>query len=222
MGEFVTLTAADGFEFKAYKALPDGKPKGAIVVIQEIFGVNFHVRDLTDRVAALGYVAIAPAVFDRYERDFDVDYSAESRAKAFAFIPKLDFPAMLLDIAATKDAVAAYGKVGIVGFCLGGTMAWLGATRLGFDAAVGYYGGRIAAFAEEEPKCPVILHFGEKDEHIPLSVGESVKAHWPDVEVYNYPADHAFMRDPDPSVYDEASSVLSWERTVKLFADNIG
>ncbi len=221
MSEWITLTAADGHQFKAWRVMPTGTPKGAIVVIQEIFGVNAHIRDVTARFAALGYAAIAPAIFDRYERDFDVGYTGTDRERAMAIAGKLNMDTILLDTAAAKAAVAGYGKTGIVGYCLGGTVAWLGATRLGFDAAEGYYGGRIAMFDAEEPGCPVQLHFGEKDAHIPLSVGENVKAKHPQVEVFNYPADHGFACDARAQ-FDEASRDLAWSRVVPFFAKHVG
>jgi carboxymethylenebutenolidase len=221
MGTWIELKAADGHHFKAWQAMPAGKPKGAIVVIQEIFGVNAHIRDVTERYAALGYVAIAPAIFDRYERDFDVGYAGADFERGMGIAKRLNMDTILLDTAAAKAAVAGHGKTGIVGYCLGGTIAWLGATRLGFDAAEGYYGGRIAAFDAEVPKCPVQLHFGEKDANIPLSVGENVKAKHPDVEVFVYPADHGFACDARAQ-FDEPSRDLAWSRVVPFFAQYIG
>ena len=169
MAEWVELTASDGHTFKAWRAAPAGKAKGAIVVIMEIFGVNSHIRNVTERFAREGYVAIAPALFDRYERDFDIGYGQDERPKAMAIIPKLDIAKAMLDAEASRAAVASAGKVGIVGFCFGGVVAWLGATRLKFAASSCYYGGRIAALKSETPHCPVIMHFGAKDAHIPLS-----------------------------------------------------
>lgn len=222
MGEFIELTASDGHVLKAYKAMPAGTPKGAIVVVQEIFGVNAHIRDMTERFASLGYVAIAPAMFDRYERDLDIGYSGEDRQKAFSFVPKLDMEKAALDALAAKQDVSGYGKTAITGFCFGGTVAFLGAVRLGFDASVAFYGGGVAHFATEPAKCPAMLHFGAKDDHIPLSVGETVKANSPASEVYTYPAGHAFMRDVDPNAYHKESADLAWGRTVEFLAKHIG
>ncbi len=221
MAEWVELTASDGHKFKAWRAAPQGKAKGAIVVIQEIFGVNHHIRDVTERFAREGYLAIAPALFDRYERDFDVGYGPEDRAKAMAFIPKLNIEKGLLDTEAARATVAGVGKIGVVGFCFGGTVAWLGATRLTFDAAVAYYGGQIAAMASEKPKCPVIMHFGEKDAHIPLSSVEQIKKAQPNVPVYVYDADHGFSCD-ERATFDKAAHELAWSRTIKFFRENVG
>ena len=221
MAEWVDLTASDGHKFKAWRAAPQGKAKGAVVVIQEIFGVNHHIRDVTERFAREGYLAIAPALFDRYQRDFDVGYGPEDRAKAMAFIPKLNIEKGLLDTEAARAAVAGVGKIGVVGFCFGGTVAWLGATRLTFNAAVAYYGGQIAALANEKPKCPVIMHFGEKDAHIPLSSVEQIKKAQPNVPVYVYDADHGFSCD-ERATFDKAAHELAWSRTTKFFRENIG
>jgi len=221
MAEWVDLTASDEHKFKAWRAAPQGKAKGAIVVIQEIFGVNHHIRDVTERFAREGYLAIAPALFDRYQRDFDVGYGPEDRAKAMAFIPKLNIEKGLLDTEAARAAVAGVGKIGVVGFCFGGTVAWLGATRLTFDAAVAYYGGQIAALANEKPKCPVIMHFGEKDAHIPLSSVEQIKKAQPTVPVYVYDADHGFSCD-ERATFDKAAHELAWSRTTKFFRENVG
>jgi len=221
MAEWVDLTASDGHKFKAWRAAPQGKAKGAVVVIQEIFGVNHHIRDVTERFAREGYLAIAPALFDRYQRDFDVGYGPEDRAKAMAFIPKLNIEKGLLDTEAARAAVAGVGKIGVVGFCFGGTVAWLGATRLTFNAAVAYYGGQIAALANEKPKCPVIMHFGEKDAHIPLSSVEQIKKAQPNVPVYVYDADHGFSCD-ERATFDKAAHELAWLRTTKFFRENVG
>src|SRR5262245_51838994 len=145
MGQMLTLKASDGHSFGAYRADPAGTPKGAIVVIQEIFGVNSHIRNVTDRFAKEGYVAIAPAIFDRAEKNFQSGYSADEVAAARNFIGKIPMDQMLLDTQAAIDAVKSAGPVGIVGFCLGGSIAFLAAGKLeGLSAAVGYYGGMVA------------------------------------------------------------------------------
>ncbi|HYW59585.1 MAG TPA: dienelactone hydrolase family protein, partial [Xanthobacteraceae bacterium] len=176
MGSKITLTASDGFKLGGYRAEPQGKPKGGMVVIQEIFGVNHHIRAVCDRVAALGYVATAPAVFDRVQPDFECGYSPDEIAHARTLIPKVDWGKMLLDTKAAVDNVAPAGKVGIVGFCMGGSVAFLSAAKLdGLSAAVGYYGGTIAKNADEKPKVPTLLHFGDQDQSIPMSDVEIVK-----------------------------------------------
>jgi carboxymethylenebutenolidase len=221
MGDWVDLTASDGFELKAWRAAPSGKARGAIVVIQEIFGVNRHIRDVTERFAREGYVAIAPALFDRYERDFDIGYGQDERPKAMAIVPKIDIAKAMLDTEAARAAVASAGKVGIVGFCYGGVVAWLGATRLKFAASSCYYGGRIAALKDEIPHCPVIMHFGAKDAHIPLSDVEAIRKAQPNVPIYVYDADHGFSCD-DRETFDKAAHELAWSRTMKLFRENVG
>lgn len=221
MAAWVELTASDGHEFKAWQAAPQGKPKGAIVVVQEIFGVNHHIRDVTERFAKEGYLAIAPALFDRYQRDFDVNYGPEDMQKAMQVVPKIDIAKGMIDTEAARAAVAGAGKVGVVGYCFGGVVAWLGATRLKFDAASCYYGGRIAAVKDEKPKCPVIMHFGSKDAHIPMTMVDDIRKAQPNVPIYVYDADHGFSCDERAS-FDKAAHELAWTRTMKLFRENVG
>jgi carboxymethylenebutenolidase len=216
VGEQISLRASDGHQLGGYRADPQGAPKGGMVVIQEIFGVNHSIRSVCDRLAAEGYSAIAPALFDRTERDFDVGYSPEDMARARRFIAKPDWDAMLRDTDAAKNALASSGKVGIVGFCLGGSIAYLAATRLaGLSAAIGYYGGQIIRFVDEREKCPVQLHFGEKDEHIPQTDVGVIRTKHPQFEIYTYPAGHAFSNADRPS-FHEASAKLAWERMLKF------
>ena len=163
MGQDITLTASDGFKLGGYRADPAGSPKGAIVVIQEIFGVNHHIRSVCDRLVQEGYVAIAPSIFDRTEPDFQTGYSPDEVANARKFIANPDWPAMLRDSQAAIEAVKSVGPVGIIGFCLGGSIAYAAATKLsGLSAAIGYYGGAVVRFADDKPKVPTQLHFGEK------------------------------------------------------------
>jgi carboxymethylenebutenolidase len=222
MGQTVTLTASDGFKLGGYRADPASTPKGAIVVIQEIFGVNSHIRNICDRFAKEGYVAIAPAIFDRIEPNFQSGYSPEEVAVARKFVAAPDWPAMLRDTQAAIDAVKDVGPVGIVGFCLGGSVAYAAATKLsGLSAAVGYYGGAVVRFADEKPAVPTQLHFGEKDHGIPMSDVETIKAKRPDVEVFIYPgAQHGFGCDERAS-YDKASSDLAWQRSLAFFAQHL-
>lgn len=219
----ISLTASDGHTLGAYRADPEGASRGGIVVIQEIFGVNSHIRSICDRLAADGYAAIAPALFDRQERDFESGYSPEEVERARGFIANPDWDAMLTDTDAAKAALADTGKVGIVGFCLGGSVAFAAATRLeAFSAAVGFYGGRIAAMADETPRIPVQLHYGSEDQGIPMSNVETVKSKRPDVEIFVYEgAGHGFNCDARPSYHAEAAK-LAWDRTMKFFADHMG
>lgn len=222
MGQNITLTASDDFKLGAYRADPSTPPKGAIVVIQEIFGVNSHIRNVCDRLASAGYVAIAPAIFDRIEPNFQSGYSPDEVAVARKFIANPDWPAMLRDTQAAIDAVKDSGPVGIIGFCLGGSVAYAAATKLsGLKAAVGYYGGVIVRFADDKPTVPTQLHFGEKDTGIPLTDVETIKTKRPDVEVFIYPgAQHGFGCDERGS-FDKASSDLAWQRSLAFFAAHL-
>jgi carboxymethylenebutenolidase len=223
MSEFVTLTTEDGLEIGAYVARPEGEPIAALVVVQEIFGVNAHIRSVTDGYAKDGFLAISPAIFDRVEKGVELNYDEAGWKAAMPLFQKLSPEITLHDVA----AAIAYGKaetgkkVGIVGYCYGGSMAWLASTRLTVDAAVGYYGGYIGKYATETPKCPVMLHFGAKDDHIPASVAEAVKAANPDVEIFWYDAGHAFNRDADPHAYVPEAAKLARERSVAFLRKNL-
>jgi carboxymethylenebutenolidase len=222
MGKWIELTASDGFKLKAWRADPAGKPKGGIVVIQEIFGVNSHIRSVTDRAAAAGYLAIAPAIFDRVEPGVDIGYTGPDREKGMAIMGKIDRDKVSLDVASAIPLAAEAGKVGIVGFCFGGTVAWgAAATLSGLSASVGYYGGGIIGLKDLQPKVPTELHFGEKDAHIPLDGVREVEKLHPDVKVYVYPADHGFNCDQRDS-YDKPSADLAWGRTFEFFGKHIG
>ena len=222
MGQDIKLTASDDFQLGAYRAEPAGAPKGAIVVIQEIFGVNHHIRNVCDRLANEGHVAIAPSIFDRIEPNFTSGYSPDEIAVARKFVANPDWPAMLRDTQAAIDAVKAVGPVGIIGFCLGGSVAYAAASKLtGLSAAVGYYGGAIARFADDKPAVPTQLHFGEKDAGIPLADVETIRDKRPDVDVFIYPgAQHGFHCDERAS-YDKASADIAWPRSIAFFAKNL-
>ena len=222
MGQDVTLTASDGFKLGGYRADPAGTPKASIVVIQEIFDVNHHIRSVCDRLAGAGYVAIAPSIFDRIEPNFQCGYSPDEVANARKFVANPDWAAMLLDTQAAIDAVKSVGPVGIIGFCLGGSVAFVAATKLsGLSAAVGYYGGAVVRFADDKPKVPTQLHFGEMDAGIPLADVETIKAKRPDVEVHVYPgAQHGFHCDERAS-YDKTSADIAWPRSLAFFAKNL-
>lgn len=221
MGRHFTLTATDKHQLGAYRAEPKGTPKGGMVVAQEIFGVNNHIRNVCDRLAETGYVAVAPALFDRFVRNFESGYSPDEVANARKYLGNIDWDAMMRDVAAAADDVRSAGPVGVVGFCMGGTVAFLSATRLdGISAAVCYYGGQIVRFADEKAKCPVQMHFGEQDTHIPMSDVESIKARQPQAEVYIYPAGHGFHCDERGSFHD-ASAKIAWERSLSFLAANL-
>ena len=223
MGQNITLTSKDGFQFGAYKAEPEGKPRGAVVVIQEIFGVNHHIRSVADRYAQLGYVAIAPSLFDRGEKGFESGYDGAAMDKARGFTQKISLDDRLADTQAAIDAVKSVGKVAVVGFCMGGSIAFLSTTRLnGVSAAVGYYGGQIAQFATEKPKAPILLHFGEKDQSIPLTDVEKIKAAQAGVPIFVYNgAGHGFHCDERGSFNAEAAQVAG-ARTQDSLTKHIG
>ena len=220
---YLTLTASDGHQLGAYRADPQAAARGAIVVVQEIFGVNTHIRSICDRLAALGYVAIAPAIFDRTEPDFQSGYSADEVDRARAFIANADWDAFVRDTNAAREAVADIGTVGVVGFCLGGSVAFLAATRLeGFSAASGFYGGRIDAYADEVPRCPTQLHYGSDDHGIPMSNVDKVRARRPECDIYVYDgAGHGFHCDEREGFHPGASK-QAWGRMVGFFAEHIG
>ena len=222
MGHDIKLTASDNFQLGGYRADTTAAPKAAVVVIQEIFGVNHHIRAVCDRFAGNGYVAIAPAIFDRIERNFQCAYSPEEVAVARKFVANLDWTAMLRDSQAAIDAVKDVGPVGIIGFCLGGSVAYAAATKLsGLSAAIGYYGGAIVRFADDKPKVPTQLHFGEKDVGIPLGDVDIIRAKRPDVEIHTYPgAQHGFGCDERAS-YDEASAGIAKQRSLDFFATHL-
>ena len=222
MGQDIKLTASDGFELGAYRADPNGAPKGAVVVIQEIFGVNHYIRKVCDRFAEQGYVAVAPAIFDRIEPNFQSGYSEAEVANARKFVAAPDWPAMLLDTQAAIDSVKDGGPVGIIGFCLGGSVAFAAATKLsGLSAAIGYYGGAIVRFADDKPTVPTQLHFGAQDHGIPLSDVETIRAKRPDVEVFVYDgAQHGFGCDERGS-FDPASAELARQRSLAFFEKHL-
>jgi len=222
MGKMLELTASDGHKFGAYRADPAGKPKGAVVVIQEIFGVNNHIKRTTDGFAAKGYVAIAPALFDRAKKDIQLGYDADAIAQGRDIRGKVGDEGPLKDIQAAIDSVKGAGKIATVGYCWGGTLAFLSATRLhGITAAVGYYGGGIAGAAGEKPKVPTMLHFGDKDASIPMTDVEKVKAARKDTTIYVYPAGHGFNCDERGS-YDATSAKQALDRTMTFLAQQIG
>jgi len=222
MGKMIELTASDGHKFAAYRSDPAGKAKGAVVVIQEIFGVNNHVKRTTDGFAAKGYAAIAPALFDRKQRGVDLGYDQAAIEAGRNIRGAVGDDGPLKDIQAAIDAVKGTGKIATVGYCWGGTLAFLSATRLsGLACSVGYYGGGIAAAAAEKPKVPTMLHFGDKDASIPMTDVEKVKAARKDVTIYVYPAGHGFNCDERGS-YDAAQAKTALDRTMSFLAEYVG
>ncbi|PYM66094.1 MAG: carboxymethylenebutenolidase [Candidatus Rokuibacteriota bacterium] len=223
MGDTLTLSASDGHRLSAYRATPAGTPRGGLVVAQEIFGVNSHIKRVADGWAADGYVALAPALFDRVERGVALLYTQADIERGREIRGKMSTEDAVQDVrAAVRELAQAGHRIGVVGYCWGGTLAWLAATRVdGVAAAVGYYGGGVAEAAAEEPRCPVLLHFGETDGSIPPEHWETVRRLRPTVPVHIYPAGHGFNCD-ERAHYHEPSARLARERTLALFRQHVG
>jgi carboxymethylenebutenolidase len=223
MGKMIELTAADGHKFKAYRADPAGKPKGAVIVIMEIFGVNSHIKAVTDGYAADGYVAIAPAMFDRVHRDLDVGYTPPDIEIGRAAMQKMKLEEAVKDVAATLGEVKSAGKVGIVGYCWGGTCAWKSASSVdGLSCAIAYYGGGVPGLIGDKPKVPVMFHWGETDASIPLEKAKEVAAAHANQIHYFYPgAGHGFNCDQRPS-YNADASKLARTRSLEFLAKHVG
>ena len=228
MGQFITLTAADGFTFSSYVAQPQGKPRGAIVVVQEIFGVNSHICDVADRFAAEGYLAVAPAAFDRVKTGVDLGYNEAGMTEGIALkaaVEALPGAGVLQDIQAAIDHASKISgeKVGIIGFCWGGLLTCRAACMLnGLSVAVPYYGGGMTSSHEiaRQPKVPVMAHFSDRDHSISMeSITAFIQAH-PEVQSHIYSADHGFNCD-QRGAYDEASALLARERTLAFLAENL-
>jgi carboxymethylenebutenolidase len=215
----VTLTAADGFKLSAYRADPAGPVRGGVVVIQEIFGVNHHIRSVCDRLADAGYRAMAPQVFDRIEPNFESGYTVPEVTRARELAGQIDWAKMVLDASAAVDALKREGPVAIMGFCMGGSLAFLAATRLGgLAAAICYYGSRIVRDADSKPRCPVLMHFGGDDAHISMADVEIIRQKRPECEIHVYPgAEHAFSNDDRPS-YELRSAKIAWQRSLALLS----
>jgi carboxymethylenebutenolidase len=222
MGSNVELVAADGHRLSAYLSTPPGRPRGGIVIIQEIFGVTRHIRAVTDQYAAAGFQSIAPALFDRIERNVDVPYNDLARGKGY--VSRLKEDKVTLDVQAAIDCVRGDGKVGIVGYCWGGTVAYLAAAKNDVDAAVTYYGagiGRHVADGSARPRVPIMFHFGETDASIPLSVIEQIEAAVSEGIFHLYPGGHGFNCTERQS-FEPASAKLALERSLEFLHRNIG
>ena len=222
MGEQRQLRAIDGFTFGAYEARPEGTAKGAILVVQEIFGVNNHIREVCDGYAQAGYVALAPQIFDRVERDVELGYDDAGMTAGIGIARgKLDTADTLKDLQASIEDLSRHGKVGVVGYCFGGLLTWLAACDLnGVACASSYYGGGVVGEIERSARCPVIMHFGELDAHIPMSDVAQIDAALPDVTVHTYNADHGFNCDHRESFNAEAAAQAK-ERSLAFFAEHL-
>jgi carboxymethylenebutenolidase len=212
MGESINIPTTRTQCIGGYLASAQGKPKGGVVVIQEIFGVTAHIRDVADRFAAAGYTALAPAFFDHLESGLELGYDKAGMERGKALVTELGLDRAVEDVASAAEAIASAGPIGTVGFCWGGTVALLSALRLGLPS-VSYYGARNVSFLGEKPKAPVMFHFGENDPSIPAEAVAKHRELLPQMDVYTYPTGHAFNRDHDPH-YDEASAKLAWQRTL--------
>jgi len=212
MGEFTTLMARDGHEFNAWLAAPTGPARGAVVIAQEIFGVNRHIRAVADGYAAAGYVTIAPCLYDRVRRGIELGYSEKETQEGRGYRLQIPKEKTLLDLGASINVVKHAGRVAVVGFCWGGTLAYLAACELPVACAVSYYGGQIKDHLAKSPRRPVLYHFGDRDPYIPASDIEKIRAADPSGEFHLYPADHGFNCEERGS-YDAASARLALERT---------
>jgi len=223
MGKTIELAAADGYKLSAYRAEPQGKPKGALIVAMEIFGVNSHIRSIADGYAADGYLAIAPALFDRVERGYDTGYGPADRQTGIDIIQKkINLDDTMKDVAAALQSVASAGKVGIVGYCWGGRVSWLSAAKVGgLACAISYYGGGIPGLADLQPKCPVLFHWGETDQSLPLDQVKAFAAKHSGETHYFYPAGHGFNCDQRES-YDAASAKLARTRSLEFLRKHVG
>lgn len=222
MGSEIKLTASDGHQLNAYLA-ESVKATASLVVIQEIFGLNSHIRGVVDDYAGQGFRVIAPALFDRVEPHLELGYGPEDLAKGLAVRNKIGQDEMMKDVAAAVEyggSIANGTKTGVLGYCLGGTLAWLAATRLNVAAAVGYYGGRIAEHASEEPHCPVMLHFGAQDQHIPAAEIEKIRRAHPDVPIFIYDAGHGFNCEQRKD-FEPKSAGLARQRTLEFFRKHL-
>lgn len=217
------MTAGDGHKLDAYRARPEGPARAGLVVIQEIFGVNSHIRNVADRFAAQGFDALAPALFDRAERGVELGYEADDVDRGREIRGRISTDEALLDLDAAIKLLASTGRpVAVVGYCWGGSLAWAAATRLqGLSCAVSYYGGQVAEMADEQPRCPVMLHFGENDHGIPIQQVETVRAKHPDLPLFTYAAGHGFSCDERAS-YHAPSAELAFTRTVAFLKAHTG
>lgn len=225
MGQMVELTASDGHKLQAYRAEPSGTPRAGLVVLQEIFGVNKHIQEVADQYAAEGYLAIAPALFDRVGPGIELGYDEDSIAKGRDIAFNLDPELPVRDTDAAVQAASSAGKVCVVGYCWGGSLTFLASCKLNVAAASSYYGGQILMALEREPglkpAAPLIFHFGEHDAGIPLSDVDQVHAKFPEAPLHMYDAGHGFNCDHRGS-YDEASARTARERTLEFFNQHLG
>jgi carboxymethylenebutenolidase len=223
MGERIKLTASDGFELNAYRAVPEGKPKAGVVVIQEVWGLSRWIREVTDRYARHGYLAVAPAMFDRVEYGYESDSYTPDQFKIIGeLMKKFSHDTAILDVEAAVKEAAAGGKVGITGYCFGGTVSWRAASKgLGLSAASGYYGGGVPNYIGMKPLIPTQMHYGDKDTGIPMEQVEMLIEQHPTVEVHVYHAEHGFCNSDRPDKFDEAACTKASARTLEFFRKHL-
>ena len=218
------LTASDGFTLNAYTAKPEGAPRGGVVVIQEVWGVNKWVASVADRFARHGFLAIAPALFDRMQMGYESEnYGQDQFAVIGELMKTFDPQKALLDIAAAVQAASAGGKVGITGYCFGGANTWRACHEgLGLSAGSGYYGGGVPNYIDLEPQVPLEMHYGDKDTGIPMEQVEALQKRHPNVGIYTYPAEHGFCNSDRPERFDEAACKKASARTLEFFHKHLG
>jgi carboxymethylenebutenolidase len=224
-GAYANLTAADGHVFAVYESRPQQPPRGGVIVLQEVFGVNRHIRAVADAYAAAGYHVMAPALYDRVARDAAFEYTDEGRDAGRRIVERVTWDDAIRDIDATRAALARSGRVGLVGYCYGGIAGWRAVTHLdGLAAASCYYASRIGEYAHEVPRAPVQFHFAERDHSVSAADIETVRNAQAnrDVAMWVYPAAHGFNCDLRPTIYDPAASALARERTLAFFARYVG
>ena len=220
MNEIIEITAKDNHQFSAYISQPSGKPKAGIVIIQEIFGVNTHIREVADLYANKGYLCIAPSLFDRIEKNVTLNYDEKGVSKGRDFKEMCDSYA-LKDLEASISVVSSAGKVGVVGYCWGGSLSWrIGCEACNLSASVCYYGGDIPKLRDLKPKCNVLTHFGELDKGIPIKDVKIFEKKRPEVYTYTYPADHGFNCD-HRSQYNKTCARIALDRTLKFLEENL-
>lgn len=221
MGQMTEAKMRDGVSIRVYRAEPQGTPRGGIVIMHEAFGMNSHIRDMCDRYAAEGYLTVSPALYDRVEHGIEVPgYGEADLEMALKLRKGADWDQTVDDMRVAIEIAREAGPVGVVGYCWGGSLAWLAATRCGVDAAVSYYGGQIIQFIDDQPGCPFMAHFAEHDVHVPPESASVVAKHHPTVPVYMYDANHGFNCDQRAD-YDAASAKLAQERTSAFFVENL-
>ena len=220
MGEFTTIMARDGHEFRAWLSAPAGTARGGVVVLQEIFGINRHMRAVTDSFAAEGYVAIAPSLFDRIRKGIELGYSSDEAQEGRGYVMQLKPEQTLKDMSAAVNVIRHAGRIGAVGYCWGGRLAYVAAFELPIACAVVYYGGSITQLLPRAPKKPVMYHFGEQDQHIPLADVEKIRAADATGVFHLYPAGHGFNCDERPSFHAE-SAALAGRRTLEFLGRHL-